>query len=632
MALLGMQDVSIAFGGPPVLDHARFAIERGERVCLLGRNGAGKSTIMKLLDGSLRPDEGEIIRQAGVTVARLEQEVPDEIEGSTYDVVAEGLGPAGALLARYHHASHRVATEHSDAALREMDRLHHELDVAGAWEMQTRVDTVLQHLSLDAEAPFHLLSGGRKRQVLLARALVRQPDILLLDEPTNHLDVDAIEWMERFLVDRGSTLVFVTHDRAFLRRLATRIVELDRGRLVDWGGDYDTYLRRKEAALAAEASEWAEFDRKLAKEEVWIRTGIQARRTRNEGRVRSLEALRLERSARRERIGTVRLQAQEAERSGKLVVQAQGVSFSRGDRPIVKDFTTTIMRGDRVGLIGPNGSGKTTLLRLLLGELPPDSGTIRIGTGLEVAYFDQLREQLDPERSVFDSVADGADFIEIRGARKHVTGYLQDFLFSPDRARTPVRALSGGERNRLLLARLFTRTFNLLVLDEPTNDLDIETLDLLEELLLEFSGTLLLVSHDRAFLDAVVTSTLVFEGGGRVMEYAGGYTDWVRQRPQPATTPAPSPKRPAPLPAPKPSRPKKLSYRETAELAELPDRIDALEREREQLYLSLSDPALLRDGTAVAAARTRLQALESEIAELTGRWETLETIAAGGAG
>jgi ATP-binding cassette subfamily F protein uup len=632
MALLGMQDVGIAFGGPPVLDHARFAIERGERVCLLGRNGAGKSTIMKLLDGSLRPDEGEIVRQAGVTVTRLEQEVPDDIEGSTYDVVAEGLGPAGALLARYHHASHRVAMEHSDAALREMDRLHHQLDVADAWEMQTRVDTVLQHLALDAEAAFGKLSGGRKRQVLLARALVRQPDILLLDEPTNHLDVDAIEWMERFLVDRGATLVFVTHDRAFLRRLATRIVELDRGQLVDWGGDYDTYLRRKEAALSAEAKEWAEFDRKLAKEEVWIRTGIQARRTRNEGRVRSLEALRVERGARRERIGTVRLQAQEAERSGKLVVQANGVSFSRGDRAIVKDFTTTIMRGDRVGLIGPNGSGKTTLLRLLLGELPPDSGTIRIGTGLEVAYFDQLREQLDPERSVFDSVADGADFVEVRGARKHVAGYLQDFLFSPDRARTPVRALSGGERNRLLLARLFTRRFNLLVLDEPTNDLDIETLDLLEELLLEFTGTLLLVSHDRAFLDAVVTSTLVFEGGGRVTEYAGGYTDWVRQRPAPVTAPVTVSKKPAPAPAPRPSRPKKLSFRETAELAELPDRIDALERERERLYVSLSDPALLRDGSAGAATRARLEALDSEIAELTGRWEALETIAAGGAG
>jgi ATP-binding cassette subfamily F protein uup len=628
MALLGMQDVSIAFGGPPVLDHARFAIERGERVCLLGRNGAGKSTIMKLLDGSLRPDDGEVVRQSGVTVTRLEQEVPDDVEGSTFDVVAAGLGPAGALLARYHHASHRVATEHSDAALREMDRLHHELDVAGAWEMQTRVDTVLQHLSLDADAPFHLLSGGRKRQVMLARALVRQPDVLLLDEPTNHLDVDAIEWMERFLVDRGTTLLFVTHDRAFLRRLATRIVELDRGRLVDWGGDYDTYLRRKEDALSAEEKEWAEFDRKLAKEEVWIRTGIQARRTRNEGRVRSLEALRGERSARRERTGTVRIQTQEAERSGKLVVEAKGVSFSRGDRAIVKDLTTTIMRGDRVGLIGPNGSGKTTLLRLLLGELPPDAGTIRLGTGLEVAYFDQLREQLDPERTVFDSVADGADFIDVGGSRKHVTGYLQDFLFSADRARTPVRALSGGERNRLLLARLFTRSFNLLVLDEPTNDLDIETLDLLEELLLDFSGTLLLVSHDRAFLDAVVTSTLVFEGGGRVAEYAGGYTDWVRQRPGSATAPAPT-RKPAPpaSEAPRAPRPKRLSYRETAELAELPDRIDALERERLQRYESLADPALLRDGTAGAEARARLAALESEITALTERWEALETIA-----
>jgi ABC transport system ATP-binding/permease protein len=632
MALLGMQDVSIAFGGPPVLDRARFAIERGERVCLLGRNGAGKSTIMKLLDGSLAPDDGEIVRQSGVTVTRLEQEVPDELEGTTFDVVAAGLGPAGQLLARYHHASHRVATEHTDAALRELDRLHHELDVAGAWEMQTRVDTVLQHLGLDADAEFRRLSGGRKRQALLARALVRQPDVLLLDEPTNHLDVDTIEWMERFLVDRGTTLLFVTHDRAFLRRLATRIVELDRGKLVDWGTDYDTYLRRKEDALGAEAKEWAEFDKRLAKEEVWIRTGIQARRTRNEGRVRALEALRVERSARRERTGTVRLQTQEAERSGKLVVEARGVSFSRAGRPIVKDLTTTIMRGDRVGLIGPNGSGKTTLLRLLLGDLAPDAGSIRLGTGLEVAYFDQLREQLDPERSVFDSVADGAEFIEVGSGRKHVSSYLQDFLFTPDRSRTPVRALSGGERNRLLLARLFTRTFNLLVLDEPTNDLDIETLDLLEDLLLEFTGTLLLVSHDRAFLDNVVTSTLVFEGGGRVSEYAGGYTDWVRQRPLPAPAAAPpTPRKAAPVAPSRAAKPKKLSYRETTELAELPDRIDALEQERERQYTSLSDPALLRDGAAVSDARARLAALEAEIAQLTERWEALETIAAGGA-
>ena len=382
MAQLGMRDVSIAFGGPPVLDRARFAIERGERVCLLGRNGAGKSTIMKLLDGSLVPDSGEIVRQTGVTVARLEQEVPGDVDGTTFDVVAAGLGETGRLLARYHHASHRVSIDASEGALRDLDRLHHALDTAGAWEVQTRVDTVLLHLGLDPDAPFASASGGRKRQALLARALVGEPDILLLDEPTNHLDVEAVEWMEDFLIDRSATLVFVTHDRAFLRRLATRIVELDRGRLVDWGADYDSYLVRKDAALAAEAKEWSEFDKKLAKEEVWIRTGIQARRTRNEGRVRSLEALRVERQARRERVGTVRLQAQEGERSGRLVAEARGVCFARGGRVIVKDFTTTIARGDRVGLIGPNGVGKTTLLRLLLGELAPDSGTIRMGTGL----------------------------------------------------------------------------------------------------------------------------------------------------------------------------------------------------------------------------------------------------------
>ena len=632
MALLGMQEVSIAFGGPPVLERASFGIERGERVCLLGRNGAGKSTIMKLLDGSAHPDSGEVVRQTGITVARLEQEIPDHVAGTTFDVVAAGLGETGELLARYHHASHRVGTDPSESALRELDRAHRELDRADAWQLETRVETVLVHLGLDPDAEFSSASGGRKRQTLLARALVRQPDVLLLDEPTNHLDIDAIEWMENFLIDRGTTLLFVTHDRAFLRRLATRIVELDRGRLVDWGADYDTYLERKEVALAAEAREWAEFDRKLAKEEVWIRTGIQARRTRNEGRVRALEALRVERSQRRERTGTVRMQAQEAERSGKLVIEASGVSFSRGNRPIIRDLTTRIARGDRVGLIGPNGSGKTTLLRLLLGELQPDAGAVRHGTNIELAYFDQLREQLDPERSVFDSIADGADFVEIRGNRQHVNGYLQDFLFPADRARTPVRALSGGERNRLLLARLFTRTFNLLVLDEPTNDLDIETLDLLEELLLEFTGTLLLVSHDRAFLDNVVTSTLVLEGGGRVGEYVGGYSDWVRQRPAPGVVvPAPPPKRVAGVPAPGVTLPKPkkrgLTYKEKHELAELPDRIDAAERERSGLYVSLGEPAFLRDGTAVARAKARLAQIELELAEMTERWERLETIA-----
>jgi ATP-binding cassette subfamily F protein uup len=585
---------------------------------------------MKLLDGTMLPDAGEVVRQTGVTVARLEQEVPDDVAGTVFDVVAAGLGPTGTLLARYHDASHAVGVHASDAALRELDRLHHALDAAGAWEMASRVDTVLEHLSLEADAEFAAASGGRKRQTLLARALVRQPDVLLLDEPTNHLDVDAVEWMEDFLVDRGTTLVFVTHDRAFLRKVATRIVELDRGKLVDWGADYDTYLARKEAALAVEAKEWADFDRKLAKEEVWIRTGIQARRTRNEGRVRALEALRVERSARRERPGAVKLQAQEAERSGRLVAEAKGVTFSYGERLIVRNFSTIITRGDRIGLIGPNGSGKTTLLRLLLGELPPDSGSIRLGTALEITYFDQLRDQLDPEATVFESIADGADWIEIGGMRKHVLSYLQDFLFSPDRARTPVRALSGGERNRLLLARLFTRSFNLLVLDEPTNDLDIETLDLLEELLMEFSGTLLVVSHDRAFLDNVVTSTFVFEGGGVVSEYAGGHSDWLRQRkPVPL---APAPKRVAPAPAAKPAAPKKrkLSLKERAELAELPDRIDALEKEREAAYLLLSDPAVVRVAAAVGVSRAKITTIEADIARAVARWEELETIAAEG--
>jgi ATP-binding cassette subfamily F protein uup len=624
-----MKSVRIAFGGAPILDDAAFSIARGERVCLLGRNGAGKSTIMKLLDGTMLPDSGEIVRQGGVTVARLEQDIPATVDGTIFDVVAAGLGTTGALLARYHAASHRVATDHSEQAMKDLDRLHHALDAADAWQIQTRVDTVLDHLGLDPDAEFRAASGGRKRQTLLARALVRQPDVLLLDEPTNHLDIDAVAWMEDYLIDRGTTLLFVTHDRTFLRRVATRIIELDRGKLVDWGGNYETYLERKEGSLAAEAREWEEFDKKLAKEEVWIRTGIQARRTRNEGRVRALESLRLERAARRERIGTVSMTASAADRSGKIVFEAKHVNFARGERTIIRDFSTTIMRGDRVGLIGANGSGKTTLLRLLLGELQPDSGMVRTGTNLEVVYFDQLRDQLDPERSVFDSVADGAEFVEVAGARKHVNGYLQEFLFSTDRARMPVRALSGGERNRLLLARLFTRSFNLLVLDEPTNDLDIETLDLLEALLLEYQGTLLLVSHDRAFLDNVVSSTLVLEGGGRVGEYAGGYSDWVRQRKSVTETTVPA-KKPLAAPAPvaaKSEKKRKLSFKESKELESLPERIDALEKERTSLYLLMADADFLRSGPKVVTAQTRLNAIDADVVAMTERWVELELIA-----
>ncbi len=642
MALLALQDIHIAFGGPPVLDNATLSIERGDRVCLLGRNGAGKSTLLQLIDGTLQPDSGDVVRQGTLTVSRLQQDVPDALGGTLFDVVASGLGDFGELLSQYHHVSHSLADGANDRdnnrAMRELDRLHHAIDAADAWQLNNRVSTVLEQFALDADALFDTSSGGRKRQALLARALVREPDILLLDEPTNHLDIAAIEKLESTLTQGAQTLIFVTHDRAFLRQVATRIVELDRGRLADWGGDYDTYLERKEAALHAEARERAEFDRKLAIEETWIRTGIQARRTRNEGRVRALESMRVERSARRERVGTAKLQLQDAERSGRLVVEARDVHFAHGDKLIAHNVTTTIMRGDRVGLIGPNGVGKTTLLRLLLGEVQPQSGSVRIGTNLEIAYFDQLREQLDPDATVFDAIADGAEFVSVGGAQKHVHSWLQDFLFAPDRARTPIRALSGGERNRLLLARLFTRSFNLLVLDEPTNDLDIETLDLLEDRLLEFSGTLLLVSHDRAFIDAVVTSTLVFEGHGVVQEYAGGYTDWLRQRPEPALkAPAKtetrarnggaSESRGASPSDTRLTRKKRLSFKETSELAELPARIDAAEREREASYEALADPAVLRDADAVVSARERLARVEAELEQLFARWESLETIA-----
>jgi ATP-binding cassette subfamily F protein uup len=643
MALLSLLDISVAFGGPPVLDQATLAIDRGDRVCLLGRNGAGKSTLLQLLDGTLTPDSGEIVRQGTVVVSRLQQDVPDSLEGTIFEVTSSGLGEPGKLLARYHQTALALAAHSSDRHLKELDRLHQAIDAADAWQLNTRVTTVLEQLGLDPDASFNHASGGRKRHALLARALVRQPDILLLDEPTNHLDIGAIEQLERLLVERGITLVFVTHDRAFLRAVATRIVELDRGALADWGGDYDIYLERKEQALHAESRERAEFDRRLAEEEVWIRTGIQARRTRNEGRVRALEKMRVERSARRERVGTARLQLQEAERSGRLVAEAKGVSFAHGDLTIARDVSLTVMRGDRVGLVGPNGAGKTTLLRLLLGELAPDEGSVRVGTNLELAYFDQLREQLDPNATVFESIADGAEFVTVGGQQRHVHSWLGDFLFPPDRARTPVRALSGGERNRLLLARLFTRSFNLLVLDEPTNDLDIETLDLLEDRLLEFGGTLLLVSHDRAFLDAVVTSTLVFEGRGVVREYVGGYTDWLRQRPAPpagysdggagaaagkvGTKAGSKASKGAKGASAKAPRPRKLSMKESRELADLPERIEAAEAEQQALYERLADPATQRDASAVLAANARLAEIEGTIGTLMERWEALETIA-----
>ncbi|MCA0377459.1 MAG: ATP-binding cassette domain-containing protein [Gemmatimonadetes bacterium] len=630
MALVSVQEAHVAFGGPPVLEAASFAIERGERVCVVGRNGAGKSTFLQLLDGTLRPDAGLVVRQGGVSVARLEQDVPRTLTGTMFDIAADGLGERGRLLGAFHAATARVATDHGPAALAELDRLQRHVDAADAWQLHRRVETVLQHLGLDPDARIEQASGGRTRQALLARALVCAPDVLLLDEPTNHLDVDAIAWMEQYLIDEGITLVFVTHDRAFLRRVATRIVELDRGRLVDFGADYDGYLERKDAMLDAEQKAWDAFDRKLAQEEVWVGTSITARRTRNEGRLRALVAMRAERAERRTRLGTTRAVVQEAERSGRLVIETQGLTFAHDARPIVRDLSVTIMRGDRVGLIGPNGVGKTTVLKLLLGELTPQAGTVRHGTNLEVAYFDQLREQLDPERSVFDAVGDGSEYVLVGTERRHVHGYLRDFLFTPDRARTPIRALSGGERNRVLLARLFTRRFNVLVLDEPTNDLDLETLDVLEGLLTGFGGTLLLVSHDRAFLDAVVTSTLAFEGQGMVHEYVGGYTDWLRQRPVPAVpTPAARPAAATATSAPPRERKRKLSFKETAELNALPDRIAEAEAEQADTMALLNDPAVLRDGARTTALTARLTALEGELAALLARWEELETIAAG---
>ncbi len=554
MPLIALSDVNLGFRGPPVLDQANLTIEPGERVCLLGRNGTGKTTLLRLLQGTLEPDRGEVIRQQGLRTAMLPQQVPRDLHGSVFDEVARGFGPKAELLAEYHHLASRLASEGSDDLQAELGRIQHALEADGGWRMHQQIEAVVSRMSLQPDADVATLSAGMKRRVLLAKAVVGSPDLLLLDEPTNHLDIDAIRWLEDFLLRYGGTLLFVTHDRALLRKVATRILELDRGRLTSWSCDYATYLNRKEAALEAETRQNAEFDKKLAQEEVWIRTGIQARRTRNEGRVRALEALREVRRARRERPGDVKMEIQEAERTGRLVIEAKKLHFRYGDRAIVRDFSTMIMRGDRVGLIGPNGSGKTTLLRLLLGDLPPQTGTVRHGTNLEVAYFDQLHAQLDETKSVRENVRDGSDSVTINGRTRHIIGYLEDFLFTPEQASGPVARLSGGERNRLLLARLFTKPSNVLVMDEPTNDLDLETLELLEDLLSAYAGTLLLVSHDREFLNNVVTSTLVLEGEGRVKEYAGGYDDWLRQRPEEQP---PVAKPPAARPEPRQSPPQR---------------------------------------------------------------------------
>ncbi len=622
MPLLHFQNVDYGVGGPLLLDHVDLTIEPGERVCIVGRNGAGKSTLMRLMAGEIRPDDGEVRVQNGVVVARMAQEVPQDTHGSVFDVVAEGLGDLGALLARYHHAVH-------DGDMDAMADAQAQIEARHGWDLDRRVAQVLERLELPGDADFAALSGGMKRRVLLAQALVRAPDILLLDEPTNHLDIEAIDWLEGFLKAFAGSIVFVTHDRSFLRALATRIVEIDRGQVTSWPGDYDNYLRRREERLHAQAQENARFDKLLAQEEVWIRQGIKARRTRNEGRVTALKAMRRERAARREVTGKVKMEAASAQASGKKVIEMTGVSQAFGDRVILRDASTTILRGDKVGIIGPNGSGKSTLLKILLGELTPDAGTVTLGTNLQIAYFDQHRSQLDETRSALENVAGGRDFVEINGSRKHIIGYLQEFLFSPERARAPITRLSGGERNRLLLARLFAQPSNLLVMDEPTNDLDVETLELLEELLLDYQGTLLLVSHDRDFLDNVVTSTLALEGDGRLGDYVGGYTDWLRQRPVAQATAAASPASPAapapvPAAAPAPAK-KKLSFKDQRELELLPARIEQLETDIAARSAAMQDPAFYRqDAAAQQRANTELAAQQAELDAAYARWEALD--------
>ncbi|MEW9625424.1 ATP-binding cassette domain-containing protein [Rhodanobacter geophilus] len=630
MSLIQLHRVDFSIGGPLLLEHVDLSIDRNERVCIVGRNGEGKSTLMKLIAGELKPDDGEVRVQNGIVIARMAQEVPHRTAGSVFDVVADGLGDLGHLLARYHHLLH-------EGDFDALGDVQHQIEARHGWDLDRRVTEVLTRLELPADTDFAALSGGMKRRVLLAQALVRKPDVLLLDEPTNHLDIEAIGWLEGFLKSFDGSLLFVTHDRSFLQALATRIVEIDRGQLTDWPGDYANYLRRREERLHAEAQANALFDKKLAQEEVWIRQGIKARRTRNEGRVRALKALRVERAQRRELGGNVKMTAANAQASGKKVIDLEHVHQAYGGRVLIDDLTTTVMRGDRIGIIGPNGAGKSTLLKIMLGELKPARGSATLGTGIQTAYFDQHRLQLDDTQNALDNVAEGREYIELNGQRKHIIGYLQDFLFSPERARAPITRLSGGERNRLLLAKLFAQPSNLLVMDEPTNDLDVETLELLEELLTDYQGTLLLVSHDRAFLDNVVSSTLVLEGDGQVGEYVGGYSDWLRQRPAgnrragegggPAAATqahAGPPLDSGDLRRNDEKKPR-LSYKDARELEQLPARIEQLEADIAARGAAMNDPAFFQqDSAAIVKANEALAKLQQELENAYARWAELD--------
>jgi len=636
MPLITLKNLSLSYGIPPLLDAVNLHINTNERVCLLGRNGTGKSTLLRLINGEIQADEGSITIPPGIRVAKLNQEVPTDLDGTIFEVVADGLNKAGELLQRYYHLLHEITLGHEtsrdggEQLLDQLGECQHQLEAEGGWEISQRLEAIISRLQLDGDIDFTALSGGLKRRVLLARALVNQPDLLLLDEPTNHLDIESIIWLEKFLLGWKGSLLFISHDRVFLQKLATRIVEIDRGKLTDWPGDYPTYVSRKQKALEDEEKEDALFDKKLAREEIWIRQGIKARRTRNEGRVRALEKLRRERAQRRSVSGSASVRIQAADKSGKIVLEADGISYAWDDNPVLQDFTTTIMRGDKVGIIGPNGAGKTTLIRLLLGDIQPQSGTVKPGTKLEIAYFDQHRAVLDEEKSVQDNIADGSDMVSINGKDRHVISYLQDFLFAPVRARQPVKVLSGGERNRLLMARLFSRPSNVLVLDEPTNDLDSDTLDLLEERLIEYPGTVLLISHDRAFLDQVVTSTIVFEGHGEVNEYVGGYQDWLRQSRPPATETQNSSKDKSGKSGKKPDHvlrknASKLSHIHRQELGKLPAKLEQLEKQQKRLHDHMAQAGFYQqDKVEITRIQQQLAEVDADLETVFLRWEELE--------